>query len=152
MCAAHKRTGTTLSSKHLFMSDYTNLELCCFFLFFFLLHMLLERKHRSSDLPLPLPLSFGGWSECLRVQCEAHCHSGSVCNYCRSHCFTLKGCIQALELRLSRRLNAMKNRKGARGYQGMLILMVSLITGHFLHTLAGKLYSFQAINRNIEII
>lgn len=77
---------------------------------------------------------FGGWSECLKVQCESHCHSGGVCNYCRSHCFTLKGCIQAPELRLSSRLNAMKNRKRACGYLGALILMISLITGHFLHT------------------
>ena len=124
LCAGHKRTA-------LLKADYinTNLEICFFF------RMLLERKHRSSDkpLPLPLPLCFRGWSEFFQVQCESRCRSSSVCNYCRSDCFSLKGCIQALELRLFQTNECSEKQIQGLCVLWMLISMISLIRT-FSHT------------------
>lgn len=84
LCAAHKRMGMTRSSKHLFMSDYNSQTWKCVFFF----------PHLP---PLLLPFFFLPliW---FREQCETHCCSSVYCNYYRSHCLTLKGCVQVVEL------------------------------------------------------
>lgn len=90
LCAANKRMGATLSSKHLFMSDCANLEISwVFFLFLLLLLLrtLLEKKMQVIKVrSTATSFLFCGWSECFGVQRESHC--------CR---FTLKACVQALQ-------------------------------------------------------
>lgn len=163
LCAAHKRTGMALSSKQI---THTQTWKCVFFRFLFVFFFSMCCLKESAGLQICLcrccRFSFRGWSESFREQRESHCHSSSVCNYCRSHCFSLKGCIHVLELRLFYMTESNEKHK-----QYVCVCacgcVISCIMYAYLddfinhrtfssYTLSGKLSPFQAIDRNTHFI
>lgn len=83
VCSTQKDGDDALLKASVYVRlQFTNLEMCVFFPYL---------------PPLLLPFFFLPliW---FREQCETHCCSSVYCNYYRSHCLTLKGCVQVVEL------------------------------------------------------
>lgn len=125
LCAANKRMGATLSSKHLFMSDYANLDMRLFLFF---------SSHVAVALQISLVFSFGVWYERFGVQHWSHSHTVCVCHYCTSHCFYTKRLCSSAGTMTSLHYWKQEWKQKACRYLGMVILMILSIMRHFLYT------------------